>query len=281
MPLKEILRSVAVLCFSSACLVAQTTSPPQLVVVPPASGVVGGVFGGVILGSASGSGPVLRAVTGQPYSLVKMTNSVRTLGDGTKITNVREEHQMRDSDGRVRTEVGHIKDGQFTIDSITLSDPEARTYTTLFVRTKTGHITHLSQPTPQTPEQKARQDELRATAVASRKENPTPAPARDIEKLSPQNIAGVYAEGMRVTHMIPAGTQGNDRDIKTVMETWTSPDLKITLQSTMDDPRFGTTTTQVTELQRADPSPQLFAIPADYKVIDSSNGAGAPTQLIP
>lgn len=68
--------------------------------------------------------------------------------------------------------------------------------------------------------------------------------------------------------MIPAGKEGNDREIRTVMEVWTSPDLKITVRRTMDDPRTGKSTMVVTDLNRGDPAPLLFQVPAGYKVID-------------
>ena len=51
-------------------------------------------------------------------------------------------------------------------------------------------------------------------------------------------------------------------------ERWFSPDLKVLLMSRQSDPRFGETTYRLTNLNRAEPSPQLFEIPADFTVID-------------
>jgi hypothetical protein len=49
-------------------------------------------------------------------------------------------------------------------------------------------------------------------------------------------------------------------------ETWYSPDLKLVIESTQTDPRFGETTYTLTNIQRNDPDPSLFQVPAGYKV---------------
>jgi len=52
-------------------------------------------------------------VRGLPYSDVEKTTMLKTLADGTTVTNVREEKRWRDGEGRERTESGAIKDGEF------------------------------------------------------------------------------------------------------------------------------------------------------------------------
>jgi hypothetical protein len=113
-------------------------------------------------------------------------------------------------------------------------------------------------------EQAARVAGLRAEAY--RKEHPAPPPNR--EDLGVQRIAGVSAEGKRHTMVIPTGQMGNDREI-TVTETWTSPERKIVVSRTTDDPRMGKTTMVVSDLQRAEPDAALFQIPSEYRVIES------------
>jgi hypothetical protein len=222
--------------------------------------MIGGVVGGFAFGG----------VKGQPYSLVEQTTQIRTLSDGTTMTTHREQHRMRDSEGRTRTEMGTIKDGQFVVQNVMLMDPVARTMVTMLVRGKTALVTHFPEPkpmSPPTPEQEARMAEIRAKAEAYRKEHPAGL-ASGYEELQPEMIAGVYATGRQHTLIIPAGREGNDRDIHVVSDTWTSPDLKIQMRNTTDDPRMGKTTMEVTELERNEPDPALFQIPADYKVTD-------------
>jgi hypothetical protein len=72
--------------------------------------------------------------------------------------------------------------------------------------------------------------------------------------------------------IVPAGTQGNDRDMHVVMERWVSPDLHVEVGRTDEDPRFGKMTTVVTELQRGSPDPENFRVPADYKVTENKAG---------
>jgi TonB family protein len=90
------------------------------------------------------------------------------------------------------------------------------------------------------------------------------------EQLGSDTIAGVYVTGVRATTTIPAGTVGNDRDITVISETWTSPDLKITVRQVTDDPRSGRVTTELTNITRSDPDPALFQAPEGYTVRDMS-----------
>jgi hypothetical protein len=53
-------------------------------------------------------------------------------------------------------------------------------------------------------------------------------------------------------------------------ETWTSPDLKITVRQITDDPRSGKVTTELTNITRTDPDPALFQAPEGYTVRDMS-----------
>ena len=86
------------------------------------------------------------------------------------------------------------------------------------------------------------------------------------ERLNGKTIAGVYAEGIRITTTYPVDYFGNDRPIVQVRETWTAPELGLVVLSTDDDPRTGLRTVEVTDLDRGDPAPSLFQVPAGYNV---------------
>ena len=81
-------------------------------------------------------------------------------------------------------------------------------------------------------------------------------------------MEGVAVEGTSTTMTIPAGQIGNELPINIVSERWFSPDLKVLVMSRQSDPRFGETTYRLTNITRAEPSPQLFEIPADFTVVD-------------
>jgi hypothetical protein len=86
------------------------------------------------------------------------------------------------------------------------------------------------------------------------------------ESLGAQSIEGVMAEGTRVTLTIPAGKIGNERPIVTVNERWYSQELQTVVLTKNSDPRMGETTYRLTNINRSEPDPSLFQVPADYTV---------------
>jgi hypothetical protein len=92
------------------------------------------------------------------------------------------------------------------------------------------------------------------------------------ESLGTQSINGISAEGTRITRTIPAGQIGNDKPIQMVFERWYAPDLQMVVKSTRTDPRMGTTTYTVTNVQRTEPSAAMFTVPSDYTVQEGGPG---------
>jgi hypothetical protein len=90
-----------------------------------------------------------------------------------------------------------------------------------------------------------------------------------VETLPSQVIEGVKAEGKRTTTRIPAGTIGNDQDIFITSEVWYSPELQTVVLLKRNDPRVGESVTSLTNIQRNEPDPSLFQVPAGYTVRDA------------
>jgi hypothetical protein len=86
------------------------------------------------------------------------------------------------------------------------------------------------------------------------------------ELLGMKTIEGVQVTGTRSTSMIPVGTIGNDKPLIITRETWYSPELKLVIQSTQSDPRFGQTTYTLNNIQQGAPDEALFQVPADCKI---------------
>jgi hypothetical protein len=86
------------------------------------------------------------------------------------------------------------------------------------------------------------------------------------ESLGTKSMEGVQVTGTRSTSTIPAGTIGNDRDLNIIRETWYSPELKLVIQSTQSDPRFGETTYTLKNIQQGSPDVTLFQVPANYTI---------------
>ena len=82
-----------------------------------------------------------------------------------------------------------------------------------------------------------------------------------------------------MTRTIPAGEQGNEKEIDFVTETWYSPDLQVVVMSKTSDPRFGETVYQLNGITRTEPDPLLFAVPSDYTLREGRARRGpAPAQ---
>ena len=103
--------------------------------------------------------------------------------------------------------------------------------------------------------------------------DPNLRPTTQTEKLGGKSIAGVYAEGVRITTTYPVGFFGNDKPIVSVHEAWTAPGLRLAVLTINDDPRSGTQTTEITDLNRAEPDPALFQVPEGYTIKDQNPGS--------
>lgn len=92
------------------------------------------------------------------------------------------------------------------------------------------------------------------------------------EELGTRDFEGVSATGTRKVTTIPAGAIGNERPIEIVYERWYSKELEMTVYSKNNDPRFGEQTYRLTNINRSEPDPSLFSVPAGYKTITSNGG---------
>src|SRR5580700_10201685 len=92
--------------------------------------------------------------------------------------------------------------------------------------------------------------------------------------LGTQVINGINAQGTRYTRTIAAGEIGNEKVITVTSERWYSPDLQVAVKSVRTDPRLGQTAYTLTNIQRTEPAPALFTVPADYTVQQGGPGPG-------
>jgi len=220
-----------------------------------------------------------QVVAGAPFSAVEVTEISQALANGNAIQRRSQTKVYRDGMGRVRTEIERNESGangaQTTRTIIQIYDPVAGVIRTIDPQNKTAREMPLRSGPGHGPGAGA------APAVrgggpppgrgrgadASRANAPTTRdPNLAAEALSMQTIGGVQATGSRLTHTIPAGQIGNSQPIQIVHETWTSIDLKVPVMIKQSDPRTGTTTTQLTNINRSEPDPALFQVPPDYTV---------------
>jgi hypothetical protein len=94
------------------------------------------------------------------------------------------------------------------------------------------------------------------------------------ESLGTQTMEGVSAKGERQTRTIEAGAIGNDRPIQIVSEHWYSPDLQMDVMTRRSDPRTGEEITRLININRTEPDPSLFQVPAGYQIVEGPGGRG-------
>ena len=229
------------------------------------------------------------SVQNAPYSATIANESVQTLADGNRIVQSSSGTTARDSMGRTRQDLPMPPIGNMSpADAphlVVLQDPVAQVSYTLNLRDKTamkgpsfstmgfagamatvatggavirsfaGPVTAAqAQPLPIA---------IQRSAIAEESE-------AQIEDLGAKTLEGVAVTGTRTTRTIPAGQIGNDKPLSIVTEVWTSPDLKTVVYSKRSDPRMGDQTFQLTNIVRAEPDPSLFAVPADFKVVEGA-----------
>jgi hypothetical protein len=208
-----------------------------------------------------------KVVAGAPFSATATSETTQTLQDGTTIHRTTSSTLYRDSQGRSRREVtlsgfGPLEASGKTHTMITIADPVAGTHYMLDADHKVAHTWRKPGGKGSSPDK----TQGFAQKMQQRLNNDEASGAVKKESLGTQTISGVSAEGTRTTRTIPAGQIGNDKPMQIVFERWYSADLQMVVKSMRTDPRFGTTTYTVTNVQRTEPAAALFTVPADYTV---------------
>jgi hypothetical protein len=85
-----------------------------------------------------------------------------------------------------------------------------------------------------------------------------------VDLLGNRQIAGIETTGRRAVTPIPAGRVGNARPQEIVDERWASPELNVVIYARTSDPVTGVFEYRLTNINRAEPSPDLFVVPPDY-----------------
>jgi hypothetical protein len=206
-----------------------------------------------------------QAVT-PPYSAVQIMEITQTLANGTKVKLPQQKMLMfRDSQGRTRSEMTVSLPMAINRPNvpmpvmptiISISDPVAGFSYVLDSGTKVARRISVAGMKSNSPSGLA---PIAAAAALAKK-----------EPLGTQLIDGFLCDGERATTTYPAGTVGNDQDLISITESWTSQELKVPMMMKMSDPRIGETLTRLTELNRATPDTTLFVVPPEYTIQDQA-----------
>jgi len=247
-----------------------------------------------------------KVVKGAPFSAQTVSEHVQVMADGNRIVNTNTGAIYRDSEGRTRREQQITAFGAYTADKAPahltmIHDPVAGTSYSLDTTNKTA-VKHPSRtfnvevrrPNGGSGSSTTTTTTATVTTGAStQSDGPAPGgrhagPPREMsaraggpmgdaktESLGTQTIEGVQAEGTRTTHVIPAGTFGNEQPINIVSERWYSPELQTVILSKHSDPRSGESTFKLVNISRDEPAAALFQVPSDYTVTEG-RGPGGP-----
>jgi hypothetical protein len=209
-----------------------------------------------------------RTVTGSPFSAQSSTETVQTLADGNRIDRTNTGMMYRDSQGRTRLEENFKHFGPMPASGtagpmVFINDPVAGMDYILNPNSKTAQ--EFTRPTPKGG--RAQGGNGRGQFTPRNNPNVT-------TQTETQSLEGLTVQYTRVTRTIPAGQIGNANPIQTIFERWYSPGLQMVIKSVDTNPEFGTTTFQLTNINRSEPDASFFQVPSDYTVSAAKPRAG-------
>ncbi len=222
--------------------------------------------------------PEIMAVVGAPFSAVSIQENIRVTGDGNRFIRKITNHHYRDGQGRTRLDREIPMQGS-------LSHPTAAVHEMVTINNKvTGEIDMLYP-------------EGRIASVMQRsgmKVVDVPAAAPEIfawfsnvrigpnepgwsspVSLGEKSIEGLRAVGTQKTYTLAAGAVGNEKAVTITVEQWTSPDLGVILMKTSRASTGGEVRYSLEQIVQAEPSADLFTVPADYKKMVVKPGTGS------
>ena len=196
-----------------------------------------------------------KLVSGQPFSAQTVIEDTRRLYDGSTVTKTVNGAIYRDGAGRTRREQPLEMVG-----GVQVSGANGQPQTLVFI----NNFPDRTQTFLDINNKIARTNPIRGDVAPPA----GPAGPKDAktESLGTKTIEGVQAEGTRTTFEIPAGDLGNDKPIEVVTETWYSPELQVIVMSRHIDPIAGEHIFRLTNIKRAEPPPDLFTVPAGFRV---------------
>jgi hypothetical protein len=220
------------------------------------------------------AGLVGKTVTGAPFSATFSTQTTQALADGNQIQRSATGTFARDSQGRTRRDMTLPAIGPWS------TSGQAAPHV-VFINDNVAGTQYMLEPDRKIARQMQRfRGGKHGGGPPSDAEGAPPAGPEGVNNrrnvtttsLGTQMIDGVQAEGTRVTHTIPAGAIGNANPIVITNERWYSSELQTVVMIKRSDPRMGTTTFQLTNIQKQEPDASLFQVPADYTLKQGGPG---------
>jgi hypothetical protein len=226
-------------------------------------------------GGASVSGNVMESIVitpkaNAPFNLMLAAEWSHPLATGGTFTLANERRIARDSKGRIYQErwllVPKGGDIKSEMNVFQLTDPERHTWYNCWTRKKVCDLFKYSDTTQATYQPR----------IGRSGPLPDGRGFTQADDLGEGSLAGLETHGYRETVTFNPGTMGNDQPMIATREFWFSPQLAINLSSIVDNPQTGKQVFTVKDLSTSEPDPSLFAVPADYRVVDRRNETDPP-----
>lgn len=245
---------------------SQRGGGPAVSRLAPPPGPMGGVFSFV--------GPLSdvtsNVVKGQPFSAQVVRDTIENLADGNRIKRTSTGMIARDSQGRTRREITLQNIGPWAAAGkapqlVIIDDPVAGK---AYVLDQSDKVATEMGPTPRlnwVSEDQGNSNDLGGTQADTK-----------TKSLGTKKMDGVLVEGTETIRTIPAGKIGNEKPILITRERWYSPQLETTVLLTHTDPRFGTTTYEMKNIELSEPAQSLFEVPRDYSIQEGRSNRASP-----
>ena len=228
----------------------------------------------------------------EPYIAEYEVSTVKTLANGSTITQEFTEVRAVDAQGRTMTAITTIpaSSDETATTKVSVSDPVARTNARWDSRTSLATVVKRPSHEPGrascwaiTPENVSTdsatdgQSSGKALQIAGPPTGLTPGtptvskPGQvetTIEHLGTQTIQGFEAHGSRVTQTTPAGAAGNTKPLVSTRESWqvNVHGIGLTVREVDDDPENGKRITELVKFSPDQPDPASLHPPEGYEI---------------
>ncbi len=199
-----------------------------------------------------------KVVKGVPFSATVIRETVQRLADGNVINHKSVGTFARDGEGRTSREITLDNIGPWASAGkppvlVFINDPVARKIYVLDENRKTvSEITASKNANLRRSMRLRRWREFQSDVQT--------------QSLGDKTMDGLQVQGTRIVRTIPAGQIGNEKPIVITTVRWYSPELQTTILLKRTDPRFGTNTFELKNINLSQPPGSLFTVPPGYTV---------------
>ena len=225
----------------------------------------------------------IKAVVGLPFSAVSTQENIRVTGDGNRFIHKITNHHYRDGQGRTRLDreipvqfsVSHP--GAPNQQVVTINNRVTGEIDMLIPERKTATV--LQRSGLKVVDIPAGQPEI-VTWFANVRIGPNEPGWSSPVALGEKSIEGLHAVGVQKTYTLAAGAVGNEKAVTIIVEQWSSPDLGVILLKTSRASTGGEVRYSLQQIVQAEPSADLFAVPADYKKVVIKPGSSGNGNVV-